>query len=479
MTTIVDKIKDVELLKFTRSNYYDYGTSVLEDRAIPDYRDGLNPVMRRILWATHDLGVTSKSKRVKSARTVGSVLGLFHPHGDTSVYGAMVGATQNQSVHAFIDGAGNWGNMSDTSFAAMRYTEMRLSKLIDAVCFDKFYIPIVDKVATYDGTTKEPLLLPSLLPLLFLNGKSGVAPGAKVDVPACTLDSLIKTLGKVYKGEELTPKLLYKTLKFTSKYGGSEVPIETDEDRESRKSLFVTAKGSFKLSSTWTVSKNIITVTKFANLSNMEKLLESLLKHPLVKDARDDSTKTDKYGTLTIVLKKGSTPEDADNVCKKYLVSKETCILNFTERFIETDGQVRAKILNCSMTEVFKKWITWRTELEVLACSHWISDIDKQVKHLDLMCLAVDNRKLIIESLDKDLSQKDLEAWLADKLGISIQDSAVIYELRIKQLRRLEKDSLLEQKTKLLEQKKKLKDRKAKPHDYMFEQLSAIQVAIG
>ena len=181
-------IGEIDLLDFAREHYSRYGRSVLEDRAFPDFRDGMNPVNRRTLWSAYSLGIRSNSKFVKSARIVGDVLGRYHPHSDQAAYGAMVKMTNVNGVVSNIpiglfEGEGNWGSLSNSAAAAMRYTEARLSKFSDEVLFNKFYMPVVRMIPNFDSSTVEPLILPALLPLVLLNGRSGIAPVATTNIP--------------------------------------------------------------------------------------------------------------------------------------------------------------------------------------------------------------------------------------------------------------------------------------------------------
>src|ERR1700730_8657340 len=209
-----ESIGEVNILEFSKKNYYDYGISVLEDRAIPDFRDGQNPVNRRALWATHKIGLHSSAKIAKAALVVGETLGKYHPHGDVSLYKAIVGMTNTNIATGLIEGSGNWGSLSEPSAASMRYTEMRLSKFSDNVLFNKFYMPVVELCPNYDGSLQEPIILPALLPIAILNGRFGIAPGATANIPIMEYSSIIESLSKIYSGEKITAKLLYKTLKF-------------------------------------------------------------------------------------------------------------------------------------------------------------------------------------------------------------------------------------------------------------------------
>lgn len=473
-----EKVKDVDLLKFARKNYYEYGTAVLEDRAIPDFRDGMNPVNRRALWSCYDMGVRSNAKLVKSARIVGDTMGRFHPHGDSSLYNAVVGMTKNSSNIALVHGSGNWGSMSEPRAAAMRYTEMKLSKFSDNVLFNRFYTPIIERAPNYDGSLTEPVLLPALLPIVLLNGKDGIAPGATTYVPTFTPESIVNTLKAIYEGATVDAKFLYQNLEFTTLYGGKEVKPEDKEAKVDRLSVFknTTGRVTFKSTTSWDEKTRTLTVTRFARVSKIEKLLENLLDIEGVAEARDDSTKHDKYATITVVLKKGLLPKKEAAIVKhireKMLRSRENYVLNFTERYVDNEGQCQARMIPMTMVEMITKWVEWRTELERKACKYWIAEADKQIRYIELMMLAVDNRKIIIESLDKDCTQEELEAWLAKKLKITPAEAAVIYDLKVRQLRKLERKELEKRMKEIQSKRKELKSRHDKPEPWMAKQLT-------
>lgn len=475
-------ILDVDLYELAAKLYYDYGISVLEDRAIPDYRDGMNPVNRRVLWSAHSLGIRSNSKFVKSALIVGDTLGKYHPHGDTSCYGAMVNMTNSHSsvsnaIVPLFDGEGNWGSLSDSGFAAMRYTETRLSPFTDSVIFDRFYLPAVEMCPNFDSSREEPVVLPALLPIALLNGKSGIAPGARAEIPAVDLKSLIKVLKDGFSGTELDAKYLYKNVRFVSTFGGVEIPPSTKEEKADRIAIFKARKGSFMLRSNpeFDQVKGTATVTRFANIGNMEKLILKLLKIDNVQSADDMSSKHDKYGTLAIRFKKKLSDGDFKKLKAKVegaLSSKEQVILNFTERYKDAEGQGQARIKAMSITDMLKNWIIWRTELERTACEHWIKEAAKDIRKLELLIIAVDNREVIIKSLnDRKRTQDELEAWLAKQLKVTKEEAHSIYQLRVIQLRALEKDGLQAKRKEVIEQKKELESRKKKPAPYIVKQL--------
>ncbi len=469
-------VDDRELIDFARECYDEYGTAVLEDRSVPDYRDGLIPVARRLMISMYELGVRSNAKFVKSARVVGDTLGRYHPHGDQSGYDALVSMTNTNAILQLVEGDGNWGSMSVRSPAAMRYTECRLHKFADKVLFDKFYLPVVQYGPNYDSSGKEPIVLPALLPIMLLNGKFGIAPGARTNIPACKLSSVVKVLKAAYGGQTVDHKFLYKTLKFVSLYGGQE--RQDKLVKAERLGIFKGRVGRTTLWSSFTEDQKARTIEihRFATSWEMPNLLDKILALPGVAGATDDSVVGDKYDKVVVKTKKLE-PKEWTTLVEKLdslLSSRESYSLNFTERFIKPDGSIGSKVKPLSLVDMINQWVEWRTELEKKACVYWIGESDKEIARIKLLILAVLNRKLIIESLDKECSQQELEQWLAKKLKISEVDARTIYDLKVRQLRKLEEKTLKTELKEVMAKKAELEKRKSKPLPYMLKQLDGL-----
>lgn len=475
--TVTEDIKDVSLLKFARRKYKNYGLAVLEDRAFPDYRDGLNPVNRRILISAYELGVRSNSKHVKSARIVGDVLGRFHPHGDSSVYQALVKMTNTNAAVPTFDGDGNWGSLSNGSAAAMRYTECRLSKFADEILFNKFYMPAVDYVPNFDGSGKEPLLLPALLPLVLLNGRFGIAPGAQTNIPICDFKSVLKVLHGAFSGEELTPKFVGKTLRFKSTYGGIERKPASDEDKQLRRAVFTRTSGRVTLRSNvvFDENKNQAIATAFARDTELSKYIEKISDVSAVQWVRDDSSTKDRYGRLVVQFQpklKESQYKTLMAFVEKELSSNETYILNFTERFIDDTGQALAKVSPMSVTDMLKNWVSWRTELERKACAYWIVQDEKEIRRLELLMQAVDLLDFIVKLLKNEkLDAEGVYKAYAKEAKVSIDEAKYVLGRPIISLRRLDKKELQAEKKQVEANKAQLERRKKKPEPFMAEQL--------
>lgn len=477
---VEELLRNADFLKFAESNYRDYMMAVIEDRAIPDFRDGMIPVARRILWSAYDMGIRFDSKPVKSARVVGDVLGRYHPHGDSSVYGAMVSVTNRNSPFPFIKGEGNWGSMTAPGFAAMRYTEARLSKNAEAVLFDKFYTPTIQYVPNYDGSFKEPLHLPGILPSIILTGKLGMAPGATTNIPVVTFKSLIAVLRNVYETGKLDPAFAYKTLRFTSVSGGVEIMPKTKEEHEARRALFTTTKGKIKLGSTYTFDEqtSTLTVTAFADHWAIPKLIEKVEHIEHVQDATDDTRKDDKYARLVIKLKRGlNGPQKkkvVDTIVNKLLTVSQSPVLNFTERYIDETGQAQARMRPMSLLRFLTEWIKYRIDLEKRACDYWIKEADKAIRKLELLMMACDNLEFLFQLLKSKLDRAGMNAKIAAKFKITPEEANVITEMKYFQLSKLEREALQNQKKQVQADKAELNKRKTNPRPYLAKQLEKL-----
>lgn len=466
---------------YTTEAYLRYGNAVLEDRAIPDFRDGMNPVNRRILWAAHELGLHSNRPVAKAARVVGDTMGRFHPHGDSAIYGAMVGMANNadsinNTCHAFIEGQGNWGSLSEPGFAAMRYTEARLSKFADAVLFDKFYLPVVESVPNYDSKDEEPLVLPALLPVLFLNGRFGIAPGATASIPSFDANTVLEVLSKAYSGEEITSKMLAKTLRVVSTFGGRE----TGKSDEKRKELFTSTRGSVILHSKheYNEKKRTLTFTTFA-YSKLDKAIEKMRAFEGVKDVYDDSETSDKYGKLVVVFK----PQNDKRIqrlivrCAEFMTARESFVLNFTRRYKDETGQAAAQMRAMTLTKAFTLWVKWRTSLEKKACAYWILKDEEEIKRLSLLIQACDLIDFIVKLLkDKKLKSADeVYKMYAKKAGVTFDDAKYVMGRPIISLRNMSKSELLDERKNVEKNKATLEKRRKNPLPSMLKQLDTFR----
>jgi DNA gyrase/topoisomerase IV subunit A len=385
----------------------------------------------------------------------------------------MVSLTNRWVQAPLFDGQGNWGSLTDDRAAAYRYTETRLSKFADEILFNKFYMPIVDWVPTFDGTGTEPLILPALLPVVLINGQFGIATGATTHIPSFEYKSMLKCLRAIYEGAEIEPKLLYKTLKFRSVFGGEERELTSKEEKQERMQVFTTVKGRVTLWSNPVFDgKRTIIATKFA-VNSMP--IEKLEKIEGIAEVRDDSSKKDKYGTLTVLLKKNLTSKAIEKLVKRVdteLSASKTYNQNRTERYIDDVGQAAARVVPLSVTDLLKAWVKWRIELERRACSYWINEDDKEIRRLDLLAQAVDLIDFIV-SLVKDakLTEEQVYEKYSKKAKVTMDEAKYVLGRPIISLRKLEKKKLAEQREAVVKHKETLEKRKKKPEPFMAKQL--------
>lgn len=475
-----DKIKDVILNEKANKEYYEYGVEVIENRAIFNGLDGLIPVTRRALWAAHKLGLGHTAKREKSAKIVGSTIADYHPHGDGACYDAIVTAGHN-CMSMFDMKEGNWGTMTEPA-AAYRYTNTRLTAYSDAVFFDPFYLPVMQTVPNYDGSTIEPLVLPALLPSALLNGNFGIAPGVNTRSPSITLDSLVPVLQKCLKTGDCTPKDCLD-LVITTRYGGKA--RQGPKRRAELLAFYKTGKGSVVFDSVATLAKDgtSIRFNRFAPIGSIEKLLAKLEAIKGVATAKDDSDKSDPYGTAYLIkFNRGLKEKDRDAVIakvKKAFSSSWLFNIKITDRFVTETGLGAAKLRHSTVPQMIKDWCVFRLDLERKACEYWIKDLDRKIAYLQLMRLAIKHIDFIVKCLkNKKLSNADLDEAIAKGLKITVPEAKQILDRQVRQLRALEDDELVKKIKEHEALKKEYAARKAAPAKYVYKHVGELHTML-
>ena len=288
----LEGVEQQPLREYTEKAYLDYSMYVILDRALPQIGDGLKPVQRRIIYAMSELGLSAASKPKKSARTVGDVIGKYHPHGDSACYEAMVLMAQDFSYrYPIVDGQGNWGSTDDPkSFAAMRYTESRL-KAYARTLLAELGQGTVDWLQNFDGTMQEPQVLPARLPNLLLNGTSGIAVGMSTDIPPHNLREVASALVHLLDNPKATCAQLMKHVK------GPDFPTggELVSPRADIKQIYQSGNGTLRLRATYRVEGGDIVITELPHQISGAKVLEQVAlqitgkKLPQVTGIRDES----------------------------------------------------------------------------------------------------------------------------------------------------------------------------------------------
>lgn len=430
-------VPDKDLLSFTETQMKVYGTEVNLERSVPDFRDGLKPVQRRLLWATHQLpgeGI------FKSARIVGDVIGKYHPHSDQSIYQAMV--SQVNSPVGTFEGPGNWGTLTDSA-GAMRYTNAKLS-MYGRTFFGKFYTSVIDLVPNFDRSSVEALVLPSLLPNILFNGTSGIGVGINTGIPAFVPSTVLDCMVRLLGGEKLDAKDYAISLIFHNQYRG--LVKRNKAGMKEAVAFFKAAKGSITWTSPLTVDadKKIILVDKFAPNVDPIKMIDTVKAMTEVKQAIGS-----KGLSWTIEARKDLNGNDFQALVKKIerLTTKKVAYnIYVTERVIvENPDKVEYKVnfFHCSVPELMQRWLKWRCKLEARMLDFRIEETKKDIAYAKLMIYAVDCLEQIIKVLRmKGLSSKELNAALCKAIKVTEEQANQILDLKVRQLSNLDQETL-------------------------------------
>ena len=300
-----DQFESISLKKYAEESYLNYAMYVILDRALPNVGDGLKPVQRRILYAMSELGLDATAKYKKSARTVGDVIGKFHPHGDSAAYEAMVLMAQNFSFkYPLVDGQGNWGSQDDPkSFAAMRYTESKLTGFANLL-ISELKSGTVDWQPNFDGSLLEPIIFPSKIPTILLNGTSGIAVGMATDIPSHNINEVIDATIKLIDKPKSDLKDILKIIRGPDFSNHASIIASADELQE----MYSTGRGGFKIQAHWEQEKNQIIINALPYQASGSKILEQIAdqmvnkKLPMVVDLADEGDHEDPV-RLVITLK--------------------------------------------------------------------------------------------------------------------------------------------------------------------------------
>jgi len=472
-----DVIQPRHIEEIGQRNYYDYAVAMIEDRFVVGSVDGVKPVLRRALWATHDLGFHSSHAHEKSAKVVGETLANYHPHGDTACYEAIV--TAANSAMPCIDGKGNWGSMlNKDGFAAMRYTNMRLSKYGEKVFFDKFYLPSIEFIPNYDGSKKEPLNLPVTLPNILLNGNFGMGPGVSTRNPAFTLKSVCKVLQLVIndgKGKATVEHC--RGLVPVSEYGGY-IDTSDKETKKELKTFYRDGIGKFDWWSKRTEpnAKNRVRYWSFAPLP--EDLTDKLAKIGDVKGVKfinNDSESTDPYKAAYVVQFapscKGKELEKALERVDELFGSSQRMDVKVTDRTLNKMGDgADISLRSTNIPTILTDFLKHRVHIEKVACRHWKERRNERIRYLKLLIKAIDHLDVIIKALKVD----DSAAYIAKHIGITVAQANIILDLRVRQLKKLEIKVLKAEIANLKKEIAGYDKRIKKPMPYIAQHIGAL-----
>lgn len=427
-----DGVETLPMHEFTKKAYLEYSMYVILDRALPSIADGLKPVQRRIIYAMSELSLKSTAKPKKSARTVGDVLGKYHPHGDSACYEAMVLMAQPFSYrYPFVDGQGNWGSIDDPkSFAAMRYTEAKLSRYADLL-LSELEQGTVEWTPNFDGTLTEPALMPAQVPNVLLNGTMGIAVGMATDIPPHNLEEVLNACLHLLKAPEA------KIADLMTFIPGPDYPTygELITPRQDILKMYETGSGSVRLRASYRVEDDEIILYALPYQVSGAKILEQIAaqmqakKLPMVVDLRDESTHEEPI-RLVIVMR--SNRVDVEALMNHLFVTtdlEKSCRINLN--MIGLDGRPQVKNLKMILTE----WLEFRETTLELRLRHRLEKVLARLHILDGLLLAFLNIDEVIHIIRQEDEPK---AELMRRFGLSEIQAEAILEIRLRQLAKLE-----------------------------------------
>ena len=472
------KIIERDIEKEMRVAYIDYAMSVIVSRALPDVRDGLKPVHRRILYAMHEDGITADKPYRKCANTVGSVLGRYHPHGDSSVYDAMVRLAQDFTMrYPLIDGHGNFGSVDGDSPAAMRYTEARMSKIAQYMLTD-IEKNTVDFMPNYDDRLQEPTVLPARIPALLVNGSSGIAVGMATNIPPHNLREVVDGIIKVIDDRDATNEDLMQIIK------GPDFPTgATILGREGIKQAYTTGKGKITMRAEAEIeemsgNRQRILVSSLPYQVNKAKLIKTISdlskekKIEGISEVRDESDRKEKT-RVVIELKRDANAQVVLNQLYKHTQMQETF------------GAIMLALVNgepkiLTLKEMIECYINHRKEVIVRRTKF---DLDKALARahiLEGLKIALDNIDEVIEIIRS--SYDDAKERLMERFGLSDVQAQAILDMRLKTLSGLQREKIEEEYNELMQLIAHLRDILANEqlvYDIIKEELIEIKNKFG
>lgn len=447
---IDEGIEQLPLRQFTEQAYLNYSMYVIMDRALPNIGDGLKPVQRRIIYAMSDLGLSSTAKYKKSARTVGDVLGKFHPHGDSACYEAMVLMAQPFSYrYPLIDGQGNWGAPDDPkSFAAMRYTEARLSAFSE-VLLSELGQGTTDWTPNFDGTLQEPLVLPSRLPHILLNGVTGIAVGMATDIPPHNVRELANACAHLldHGHAELSDIMAFVK--------GPDFPTEAEIITPTADiiKIYETGKGSIKMRAVYAEENGEIVVSALPHQASGGKVLEQIAnqmqakKLPMVSDLRDES---DHENPVRLVITPRSNRVDVEQMMQHLFATtdlEKSYRVNLN--MIGLDGRPQVK----GLVTILQEWLTFRKDTVTRRLQYRLDKVLARLHILEGLLIAflnIDEIIEIIRTYDKPKPE------LMSRFGLSDKQAEAILELKLRHLAKLEEFKIKSEQEELAAERDKL-----------------------
>ena len=432
LPTVIEPDESVSLRDYAEKAYLDYSMYVILDRALPNVGDGLKPVQRRIIYAMSELGLKATAKYKKSARTVGDVIGKFHPHGDSAAYEAMVLMAQPFSYrYPLVDGQGNWGSADDPkSFAAMRYTESRLTGYADAL-LGELGQGTVDWTPNFDGTMDEPSVLPAQVPNVLLNGTTGIAVGMATDIPPHNLREVVTATIRLLEYPKSTVDDLCEHIKAPDFPTTAEIITSQDDI----KAFYRSGRGSIKMRAHWVKEDGAIIIDAITYQVYGARVLEQIAaqmqakKLPLVSDLRDES---DHENPTRLVIVPKSNRVDIDALMSHLFATTDLeRSYRINLNLIGNDGRPAVK----SLDTILREWLAFRTETVTRRLQYRLEKVLARLHLLEgylVAYLNIDEVIHIIRTEDKP------KAVLIERFGLSDAQAEAVLELKLRNLAKLE-----------------------------------------
>ena len=444
-------VESRSLSQYAEQAYLDYSMYVILDRALPHIGDGLKPVQRRIVYAMSELGLKATAKYKKSARTVGDVIGKFHPHGDSAAYEAMVLMAQPFSYrYPLVDGQGNWGSADDPkSFAAMRYTESKLSGYAE-VLLSELGQGTVDWQPNFDATMQEPKILPARVPNVLLNGTTGIAVGMATDIPPHNLREVVNACLHLLDSPKATVAELMEFIKAPDFPTEGEI-ITSQTDIQN---AYETGRGSVKMRAVWSREDGDIIVTALPFQASGSKVLEQIAtqmrnkKLPMVEDLRDES---DHENPTRLVITPRSNRVDVEALMDHLFATTDLeRSYRINMNIIGIDG--RPAVM--SLRDILKEWLRFRIDTTRRRLDHRLQKVEKRLHLLDGLLIAFLNIDEVIHIIRTEDEPKPA---LIARFGLSDTQAEYILDTKLRQLARLEEVKIRAEQEELAKEKAELK----------------------
>ena len=476
--SLESKLIPINIEEEMKSAYIDYSMSVIVSRALPDVRDGLKPVHRRVLYGMHELGIRSNSSYKKSARIVGEVLGKYHPHGDSSVYDTMVRMAQSWSLrYLMVDGQGNFGSIDGDSPAAMRYTEARMKKISEDMMAD-IDKDTVEHQLNFDDTLKEPTVLPTRVPNLLVNGASGIAVGMATNMPPHNLSEIVEGTIAYIDNIEISIEELMQFVKAPDfptggiiyGYDGVKEAFESGRGR-------VVIRGKAEIEEI--NGKECIVVTEIpfqVNKSEMIRKTAELVNDKKIEGISNIRDESDRKGMRVVyILKRDAIPNIVLNMLYKYTALQSSFSVN---NIALVNG--RPKMLN--LKDMISHFVNHRHEIVTRRAKYELKKAEERAHILEGMIIASDNIDEVISLIKSSNNAEEAKSKLIEKFNLSDVQAKAIVEMRLRQLTGLEQDKLrteYDELQKTIEDLKDILEKKIRRMQIIKDELHEIKNKYG